>query len=104
MLGHVNGCRAAQAHGKLRNKLIKECFDLFPLGEIRVPFLLFFERSLLSQGGESDLATPVFDELPHVRGFTSGVPVVCFKELMIFFFSAAVKSSEYSNSQLESYL
>ena len=60
-LGDVNGCRATQAHGKFGDKLIKERLDLLPLGEIRVPFLLFFERSLLPQCGERDLASPVFN-------------------------------------------
>ena len=47
-LGDVNGCRAAQSHGKLRDKLIEECLDLLPLGEVGVPCFLCIERSLLS--------------------------------------------------------
>src|ERR1035437_9619135 len=62
-LGDINGCRAPQAHGKLGDKLIKECLDVLPLGKNRVPFLLFSKRSLLSQCGESNLASPVFNLL-----------------------------------------
>ena len=62
-LGDINGCRAPQAHGKLGDKLIKECLDLLPLGEIRVPFLLFFKGSLLPQCGKGNLASPVFNLL-----------------------------------------
>jgi hypothetical protein len=46
-LGDVNGCRATQSHRKLGDKLFEECFDLLPLGEVRIPLLLFFRRSLL---------------------------------------------------------
>ena len=42
MLGDINGCRSANSNRKLGNESIKDCFDLRPLGEIRVPFLLFF--------------------------------------------------------------
>jgi hypothetical protein len=62
-LGDINGCCATQTHGKLRNKSIKGCLYLLPLGEIRVPLFLFFDRRLLSQCGKRDLASPIFDLL-----------------------------------------
>jgi hypothetical protein len=40
--GDIDRRRATQMDRKLRNKGVKDCLDLLPLGKIRVPSLLFF--------------------------------------------------------------
>src|ERR1035438_5377340 len=49
-----------QSDRKLGNERVKDSFDLLPLGEVGVPLILFFQRGLLTQCGEGDLAPPVF--------------------------------------------
>ncbi len=41
-LGDINGCRATEPHRELGNQCVEDCFDLLPLGEIRIPFLFLF--------------------------------------------------------------
>ena len=63
MLGDIDGRRATQAHGKLRDQLVKESLYPLSLAEIRIPLLLFFQRSLLPQPRKRDLAPPVFNDI-----------------------------------------
>ena len=78
-LGDVNGGRASQAHGKLGDQFIKERLDLLPLGEVRVPFFLFFDGRLLSQCGKRNLASPVFNGFsPDLFDFEAR----CFERLL----------------------
>jgi hypothetical protein len=41
-LGDIDRCRAPDANGKFGNIVVKNRFDLLPLGVIRIPFILFF--------------------------------------------------------------
>lgn len=59
----IDGGRAAQTHGKLRDQRIEDCLYLLWLGEIGVPLQLFLKRRWLPQGGVSDLASVVVNDL-----------------------------------------
>jgi hypothetical protein len=47
-LRDINGRRATQLDRKLGNQRVNDGFHLLPLGEIRVPFHLFFQGSFLT--------------------------------------------------------
>src|SRR6185312_10274929 len=63
MLRDIDRGRTAQAHGKLGDERIKDRLDLLSLRKLRIPLLLFVNRSLLAQGGERDLASSVLNNL-----------------------------------------
>ena len=68
-LGHVDRCRAAHANRELREGAVKDRLDRRPLGEVGVPPLLLSQGSLLAQGRQRDLASPVLDDLsPDLGG------------------------------------
>src|SRR6185437_10868885 len=50
MLRDIDRGRAAQAHGKLEDERIKERLYFLSLRKLRIPLLLFVNRSLLAQG------------------------------------------------------
>ena len=60
-LGDVNRCRTTNSDREIGNQSIKCCFDLLPLGEISIPFLLLFERCLLAERGIGYLASPIIN-------------------------------------------
>jgi len=52
-LGDVNGCRANPGARKLGDQFIKERLDLFPLGEVRIPFFFFSSMGALLPNAEN---------------------------------------------------
>jgi hypothetical protein len=53
--------RTAHSDRELRKECVKDALDLLPLGIIWIPFVLFFQGSLLAKSGICYLAAPVFN-------------------------------------------
>jgi CheY-like chemotaxis protein len=69
-LRDINGSRAADSYGELRNRDVKDRFDLLSFGEIVIPFCFFFQGRLLTQCGICDLCAAVFNYFsPNLFGF-----------------------------------
>ena len=76
-------------------KVIENRFDLLSLGEIGIPFLLFFQGGLLAQCGKRDLASPVFNYFsPDFFGLEARFCDRLLQRRDNLPLSSAVKSSE----------
>jgi len=70
---------------KTRESVYRGVLLSFSLGEVRVPFFLFFDGRLLPQCGKRNLASPVFNLLaPGLFDLEARCFERLFNELMIF--------------------